>query len=285
MTKTGLRTYTYSVQVSTHSGAHSFETLQTHPTLVVPPPVSIPFTKKTITMKKFLWVLIPVCLVMSTIFVSLNSCQSGDKKTLKDSTSVSQGEDTAMQRAAGVQTLSTVRLTKQNLMDLFQIASGDNEIKMIYFKFRIDGNVVSLSANGANKEGQAETGLFDLAAASNGPTLSASISNHDYEQQLTRGNIKAYLNLPPENVPIRSSELVDSIWLVPCWTTDTTGEPLIYYMGVVPGTQIDCPAQRPQAGRQLMSSNPSPPAKPCYDECDSPQFSKKYTKKELLDKK
>lgn len=217
------------------------------------------------------------------------SCNnSGKKTTTSDSTVVTDSvniEKVSAEPTDNLRTLRTVRMTKQNFMDVFQTASSDNNIKMIYFELDIvSSGIYGLRAFGADRDGNRETGDFDLQTVADAPVLQFDPGEHGYTQQLTRGNVKAFLGVATgTDTYIRAQDFKNEVWLSPCTMKDENGETLIYFRVTEPpqGAEIVCPEERTVNERGSISTNPSPPAKPCEDNCEEPIFRKKYNKADL----
>ena len=169
-------------------------------------------------------------------------------------------------------------------MDVFQTRSGDNEIKMVYFELDLaSSGQYSLRAHGANENGERETSDFDLAIVPTGPTMQFDPSENYYSQQITRGNVKAYAGIATgSDTPIPEASLPVEVYLTPCTMKDENGETLIYFRITEPyDIAIECPDAPGVNARGSISTNPSPPARPCEANCEEPIFRKKYNKNDL----
>ncbi len=233
---------------------------------------------------------VPVYLAgLFLIAILTGSCNnSGKKTTSADSTVIADSGSTqkvSTETTDNLKTLQTVRMTKQNFMDVFQTSSSDNDIKMIYFELDIvSSGYYGLRAYGADKDGNRETGDFDLQTVATGQTLQFDPGEHGYTQQLTRGNVKAFLGVATgTDTYIKENQFKNEVWLTPCTMKDENGETLIYFRVTEPpqGAEIVCPEERTVNERGSISTNPSPPAKPCEDNCEEPIFRKKYNKADL----
>jgi hypothetical protein len=262
-----------------------FETVKSQFTLVseMPPFETFHLKIKPKKMKQarfFLPLLMMGIIISATGFYS---CNSADKKeTTTDTTMQEKKADTMT--VGGVSYLHTVLLTKQNLIDVLQTENGNNSIKMVYFELDIasPGNY-SLRAHGADERGGRETGDFDLDIVSAGPTMQFTPGDNAYSQQITRGNLKAYIGIATgSNTPIDTKDLPDSIFLTPCTKLDENRETLIYFQMSAPyQVAVQCPTAPGTTSRGYSSTNPAPPGEPCLANCDNPSYYKKYTKREL----
>jgi len=231
-------------------------------------------------------------LLMMGIIISATaffSCNSGDKKetrsdttTYLTDTSIQQKTDTAT--VAGMAYLHTVLLTRQNLMDVLQTASGNNTIKMIYFELNLSspGNY-SLRAYGADERGNRETGDFDLDPVLTLTPMRFTPGDNAYAQQVTRGNLKAYIGITTgTNTPIDEKDLPESTYLTPCTKLDENRETLIYFQFSAPyEVAVECPPAPGSTSRGYASTNPAPPGEPCLESCDQPAFLKIFNKRDL----
>lgn len=218
-------------------------------------------------------------------------CRSSEKKETTDSTAYRDSVNRAktddstarVSEVDGERIIRTVRMTRRDFMNAFQSASNDDNIRIMYLKWRnMRNGDYSLSIYGALSDGERSTGDFDLDTVAGGRTLSFNPSDHYYEQQLTRGNFKAFLGeTTVVRGPIDENRFPDEVWLTPCTRRDENGDLLIYFRVTEPANATDCPQEVPLNERGLMSSNPSPPGHPCESQCDELMF-KKMTKKDIL---
>ena len=231
-------------------------------------------------------------LLMMGIIISAAAffgCNSGDKKETRTDTTTNLTDTTIQQNrdtttATGMAYLHTVLLTKQNLMDVLQTASQNNTIKMVYFELDLSSpGYYSLRAYGADERGSRETGDFDLAPVTSLTPMRFSPGDNAYAQQVTRGNLKAYIGITTgTNTPIEEKDLPDSIYLTPCTKLDANRETLIYFQFSAPyQVAVDCPPAPGSTSRGYASSNPSPPGEPCLESCDQPAYFKIFNKTEL----
>lgn len=227
-----------------------------------------------------------VGIIMSAFLIG--SCNSsGDKKEVADSSIVKDSSivDSTSQKISAVITLRTVAMTSQNFIQVFTSNRPESQVEMIYFQNSISGTDNALEAHGADGYGQDLTAEIPLSIVADGPTLQFNSGENSYDQQITLGNVRGFLGLRTgtrDPVPPGSFKAV--VWLVPCTMIDDNGETLVYYRITEPQNVTTCPASREPNALGRMSTNPSPPAKPCNEMpngCESEQFMKKYTKKEL----
>jgi uncharacterized protein YxeA len=234
--------------------------------------------------------LIPLtCLAIAIIAAAslVAGCNSGDKNNVTDSTELVDSERQAISTDSDsvTVTLQTFRMTRQNFVDAFTSSRPPLQVAMIYFKPDVRNNY-TLQAYGANGDGEDLNALITLAPEPTGPTLTINPGEYGYEQQITLGNVRAFLNLSTGlDIPIEPAQFKTVVWLVPCEMTDANGEKLVYYQIIEPANVgTGCPDVPGTNRAGSISTNPSPPAKPCNDEpngCYEAVLKKKYTKKEL----
>jgi hypothetical protein len=239
-------------------------------------------------MKQALTRLFPLMLAMSItgIFTGCNN-SAEEKKTTDTTTATTENTvgDTSKQGATTTTfRFPTVIMTKENFNTVFS-TTRSGQVVMVYFQYYNTGSGTwdfnRLQAYGANDNGEDMNNPIDLAVDPRGPTLDFDMQK-PYEQQITIGNLRTYLGINNGSTTPVSANTYPNVWLVPCVTKDSDGNELLYYRITAAGTAPgECPdaTQPNQTGR--MSSNPSPPGRPCYDECGEGQIMKKYKKSEL----
>ena len=242
-------------------------------------------------MKQALTRFLPLMLLMSIAGIFIPGCNnSGKEKETTDTTTrtTDQVQDTSTQEGTANATFRfpTVRMTKDNFRTAFS-TTREGQVMMVYFQYFKTGPATwdfnRLQAYGADENGQDMNNPFDLAVEPTGPTLDFDMGKA-YDQQITIGNLRTFLGINNGSTTPVSANDYPNVWLVPCLTKDVDGNDLLYYKITAAGTAPgDCPdgTQPNQTGR--MSTNPSPPGRPCYDDCGEGQIMKKYKKTELFE--